>query len=119
MVVGVDVVLADGSGVSVVVTGGRVDVVTGVDGGRVPGLWPAAEQAVAINPTMTRCVKYLMQCQRTRRVRGLLLRFEPCSAPMQIGIDELVEIPVEYRLDVPDLDSGAEIFDHLIGLEYV
>ena len=47
----------------------------------------------------------------------LLPRLSP--SPLQILIDEGVEVTVEDPLDVADLEVGTQILDHLIWLEHV
>src|SRR3990172_3923531 len=56
--------------------------------------------------------------RRASSVRPLTLRVvEASPAPLQVPIDEFVEIAIEHPLNVADLDTGAEILDHLVGLE--
>jgi hypothetical protein len=37
----------------------------------------------------------------------------------ELGSDESVDIPVQDRGDVSDLDPGAMVFDHLIRVQHV
>ena len=38
---------------------------------------------------------------------------------MEIGVHEAIQVAVEHPLDVPDLDVGAQVLDHLIGLQHI
>jgi hypothetical protein len=41
------------------------------------------------------------------------------AAPAQVALHELIEIAVEYGVDLARLDLGAQVFYHLVGLHHV
>src|SRR5699024_9169816 len=52
---------------------------------------------------------------------------EPCTralyrgvrTPADTGLNEIVDLTVEHRLSVAGLKIGAQIFDHLVGVQHI
>ena len=50
----------------------------------------------------------------SRSVPGALL----LPAPADAGVDEAVDVAVEDRVGVADLEAGPQVLDHLVGVEH-